>query len=301
MIHVLTYNISWATQANKVAGSESDFVEACQKKYKAGGLECHRQAISNLSKVGPIHLLGLQEVNSDIEPFIQKHLPNLTQYIDQEVIQDNQGNITGKPPTSSVQTMWDPDVVGHLQNHTKCNLGNKKDIRMCCILHLKKKDTDIIVINLHAPWAHNNKNGNKIQICSKIYNHLKTKAKPIQHVMQHPDCKIICMGDFNDPHTRISKYRPLKLRVGEKEIRLSQQRSKKTLRNYLKTCCWHKVGFVGKFEGSTYSHFTDTGDYVLVNHNCRVVDIRVPKIYNSLDRNKSLFSDHKPVLVKLDL
>lgn len=78
MINVLTYNLSWATQINKIAGSESDFVEACQIKYKRGGLKCHRDAIHNLSKVGPIHLLGLQEVNSNIEPFIQKYVPNLT-------------------------------------------------------------------------------------------------------------------------------------------------------------------------------------------------------------------------------
>ena len=301
MINVLTYNISWATQVNKVDGSESDFVEACQTKYKKGGLECNRRAIRNLSKVGPIHLLGLQEVNSNIEPVIQKYVPNITQYIDQEVTRDNYLSIIGKPPTSSVQTMWDPNVLGHLQHYTKCNLGDKKDIRMCFILHLKKNDTNFIVINLHAPWAHNNKNGNKIQICSKIYNHLKTKAKSIQNIMQQPDCKIICMGDFNDPQTRISKYRPLKLRVGKKEIRLSQQRNKTSLHKSLKTCCWHKVGFVGNFKGSKYGHFTDTGDYVLVNNNIKIMYIRVPKVYNSLSRNNTLFSDHKPVLATINI
>ena len=41
IINVLSYNISWATQANKMLGSEADFVEACQKAYKTGGLQCH--------------------------------------------------------------------------------------------------------------------------------------------------------------------------------------------------------------------------------------------------------------------
>lgn len=112
------------------------------------------------------------------------------------------------------------------------------------------------------------------------------------------------MGDFNDPQTRISKYRPLKLRVGKKEIRLSQQRNKTYLRKSLKTCCWHKSGFVGFFEGSKYGHFTDTGDYVLVNvlvnNNIKIIDIRIPKVYNSLSRNNTLFSDHKPVLAKIN-
>ena len=33
-INALTYNISFATQINKAIGSEKDFVEACQYKYK---------------------------------------------------------------------------------------------------------------------------------------------------------------------------------------------------------------------------------------------------------------------------
>ena len=40
IINCLTYNISWATQANILAGSESNFVEACQKQYKKGGIQC---------------------------------------------------------------------------------------------------------------------------------------------------------------------------------------------------------------------------------------------------------------------
>ena len=30
-INCLTYNTSWATQANIIAGSEANFVEECQK------------------------------------------------------------------------------------------------------------------------------------------------------------------------------------------------------------------------------------------------------------------------------
>ena len=32
--NALTYNMSWATQLNKAAGTEKDFVERCQKIYK---------------------------------------------------------------------------------------------------------------------------------------------------------------------------------------------------------------------------------------------------------------------------
>ena len=33
--HVLTYNLSWATQANKVMGSEADFVDQIKKHISA--------------------------------------------------------------------------------------------------------------------------------------------------------------------------------------------------------------------------------------------------------------------------
>lgn len=46
-INVLTYNMSFATQVNKSIGSEKDFVERCQKKYKKGGIQCNTNAIKN--------------------------------------------------------------------------------------------------------------------------------------------------------------------------------------------------------------------------------------------------------------
>jgi hypothetical protein len=67
-INVLSYNISWTTQVNKTLGSEADFVEACQKAYKTGGLQCIKDALTHIGKLDVIDLLGLQEVNSAIEP-----------------------------------------------------------------------------------------------------------------------------------------------------------------------------------------------------------------------------------------
>jgi hypothetical protein len=71
-INVLSYNMSWATQVNKSLGTEADFVEACQQKYKKGGLNCIDKAIQNIGKLGPLDLIGLQEVNSAIEERIRR-------------------------------------------------------------------------------------------------------------------------------------------------------------------------------------------------------------------------------------
>ena len=60
-INILTYNVSWATQVNKILGSEADFVEACQKKYKKGGEQCIKNAINNINKLKKLDLVGLQE------------------------------------------------------------------------------------------------------------------------------------------------------------------------------------------------------------------------------------------------
>ena len=67
VINVLTYNMSWATQINKTLGSESDFVEACQEKYPDGGITCNENAIKKLKSLDNIRLMGIQEVNSEIE------------------------------------------------------------------------------------------------------------------------------------------------------------------------------------------------------------------------------------------
>ena len=78
--HALTYNMSFATQINKAIGSESDFVDVCQKHYKDGGFSCTAKAVQNIGKLPTIDIVGIQEVNSDIEKDIMKVQPNLSNY-----------------------------------------------------------------------------------------------------------------------------------------------------------------------------------------------------------------------------
>ena len=101
-INILTYNVSWATQVNKILGSEADFVEACQKKYKKGGEQCIKNAINNINKLKKLDLVGLQEVNSDIENEIMKKQSNLKQFT------------RGTIGLSTVSTLWNPEIFGEL-------------------------------------------------------------------------------------------------------------------------------------------------------------------------------------------
>ena len=322
MIRALTYNVSWATQSNKVAGSEKDFVQACQTKYSRGGNKCNGDAIRKLKTVGRIDVLGLQEVNSNIVQKIQKIVPNLTHYIPHDFLYDRTGNIIGVSPENSVQIMWDPFRLGSLQYHTTFNIVDSgKDIRMCMILHLKKDNDNFIIINLHAPWASNfvydkdgkkigeTIQGNKLVIGTAIHKELQKHPHLEQIITTDPHIKIICMGDFNDPQTRISSGSPLILKIRIPDsitpkdiiIPLSQHLTRKNIRDKLKTCCWHEVGFEGEFEGFKYGHFTDTGDYVLTNApNCTIHTLVIPESYNLVKRDDILLSDHKPVLAMIN-
>ena len=134
LINVLTYNMSWATQINKTLGSEADFVENCQSVYKNGGIQCTKNAISNIGKLGTIDLVGLQEVNSDLEEKIMKVQPNLKQF---------KRGIVG---LSSVSILWNPDIFGVIIFNETISLM-KGDDRPCLILILKKAEQIFVIIN----------------------------------------------------------------------------------------------------------------------------------------------------------
>jgi exonuclease III len=275
LINVLTYNISWATQVNKVLGSEADFVEECQKEYKKGGIQCIKNAISNINKLKKLDLIGLQEVNSNIEKKIMKGQPNLKKFT------------RGKVGLSTVSTLWNPEIFGELLFEETINLI-KGDDRPCLILVFKKNDQIFIIINLHMPWA--DKRIHAIKSIDNIIN----KNKTIRQHIFNDNTKIIMMGDFNDPKTSINKNKPLILQSNKKTIKLRHNKSKAQSRNTLKTCCWHKPKH-------KYKYFSDTGDYILVNNNIKQKSIKIPEIFKKVGRSNRLFSDHMPVLSTLEI
>lgn len=275
MINVLSYNMSWATQVNKVLGSEADFVEACQKEYKKGGLQCTENAIKNIDKLDKIDLIGLQEVNSDIEKKIMKVQPSLKKF----------ERATFGPAIISI--IWNTDVFGNKIYKASLNLM-KDDNRPCLILICKKDDKIFILINLHMPWDINHKEA------IKNLNNYIDNNKIIKKYIDNDNAKIIMMGDFNDPKTTINLKNPLIIKANNKSIKLKYNKSKFQARKTLKSCCWHKPKH-------KYKNFSDTGDYILVNKNIKQKYIKIPNNFKKRGRSNRLFSDHMPVLSSIIL
>jgi endonuclease/exonuclease/phosphatase family metal-dependent hydrolase len=271
-INVLSYNISWATQVNKTLGSEADFVEACQKAYKTGGLQCIKDALTHIGKLDVIDLLGLQEVNSAIEPEIMKVQPSLKKFE------------RGVSKQSIVSILWNPEIFGQKIYSTSFNLM-KNDERPCLILVTKNNDTIYVLINVHMPWSiHRN----------EAINNLNKFINTNKNIKQYMSEKIIMMGDFNDPKTSIHLNNPYVITLTNNVIKLSHNLTKNKARKTLKSCCWHKLKH-------KYKYFSDTGDYILVNKNIKQKSIKIPAIFRKKGRSRRLFSDHMPVLSVLEL
>ena len=274
-IDVLTYNMSWATQINKKLGSEKDFVEACQTEYTSGGYKCTKDAINNIGKLNKLSLIGLQEVNSDLENKITKIQPTLTKYL------------RGKIGLSTISIMWDPNIFGKVLYNKVINTI-KDDDRPCLFIILKNKNDIYILINVHMPWGkHHNTAINNI-------NKYIAKDNILQKYLFHNKSKIIMMGDFNDEKTLISKNKPFIITNKKNTVRLNYNKTKKNARKTLKSCCWHKLKH-------KYKYYNSTGDYILVNKNIKQIYIKIPNIFKKKGRLNRLLSDHMPVISRIKI
>jgi endonuclease/exonuclease/phosphatase family metal-dependent hydrolase len=273
-INVLSYNISWATQINLEEGSEKDFVEQCKKTYKSGGKTCIKKAIGNIKKLDPLDLVGLQEVNSDIETHIMKVQPNLKEYK------------KGQIGLSCVSILWNPTIFGKIITSHTFNLVNGND-RPCLVIGFDKDNVQYLVINVHMPWF--NKRDEAIKT---LETNLKSKFK---NYINNKNIKIIMLGDFNDSETLLGSIdNPLILKYNNKTTKLSHKKTKKQAKKTLKSCCWHKPKH-------QYKYFSDTGDYILVNKNIKQKKIFIPPIFRISGRLNRLFSDHKPIMSRLKI
>tara|TARA_B110000114_G_C15008322_1_gene363676 strand:+ start:217 stop:1014 length:798 start_codon:yes stop_codon:yes gene_type:complete len=263
--------MSWATQKNILAGTEKDFVAACQKEYKKGGKKCTKTAIEKIGTLPRLDLMFIQEVNSELEKQIMKVQPNLKDYK------------RAKIGMTIVSTLWNPEVFGKLIFEDSLNLTNsKKNVRPCQILVFEKTDNEfILLINAHLPHKKKFMDRAMKKIQKKIFSN-----KFIQEVVSNQNIKIIFGGDFNDEHTILHKNRPLIIN----KVKLTHIKTKKQAKKTLKSCCWKK---------NPKKYFSDTGDYILVNKNVKQLEIEIPKIFKKNGRKNRLFSDHMPVFSKL--
>jgi len=275
-INTLTYNMSWATQINKVMGSESDFVKECQRLYKKGGKTCTENAIEGIGKLKTIHLMGIQEVNSKIEPKIKKVQPKLKKYE------------RGTFGRSTVSILWDPLIFGKCIEKMVFNLCKPNDSRPCLILLTQKDDQFFLLMNIHASW--------EFKLLPKYLTKNLSNSENIfiKEKFKDKHTKIIVMGDFNDNECKINKRKPLTIKINKKKILVKHNKTSSELMKTLKSCCWHE-------KGHKWSHFDSPGDYVLTNDQVKQKNMFIPKIFDKKNRINNMFSDHKPVMSELEI
>lgn len=282
-IRVLTYNMSFTTQMNVVEyGSEKDFVERCRQKYKKGGLQCTENAITKLGYLKHLDLLALQEVQSDLEKKIKVVQPLLT----------NSKRV--KVGLETLALMWNPDIFGKLLTCIAFPLSTDGS-RPCMVCVFEHNEQKYIVMNTHGPWIRkDSRHIDKKNLQDILTRQLHKNADSILNKeLLNDQCKIIFCGDFNDRYMTITRNRPLQIFYKDKKITLSHKKTKKEL-SKIKSCCWHQKNHI-------YGHFSGPGDYVLINNNITMIDMFIPKQFDYIQRDKLLFSDHKPVIALLSM
>jgi endonuclease/exonuclease/phosphatase family metal-dependent hydrolase len=273
-IKVLTYNLSWASQKNIIAGSEADFVERCQEL----GRDCFQEAkklIDKLNKAHTFDIIGIQEAE---HPTLVQDIVSITELkgIYRYATWHNTVNVY-----AGGAIFWNTNKLGKMKHCKTINLapiddnGNYTDSRPCGIV---TTDKDINIIVAHFAWFDNRK---YIQYVQTLFNHHISNNGPI-----------IILADTNDSETLISHENPLII----KNRNLSYGLSKNDAKTKLKSCCWHKT----KQQSSTgvpysgYKHFNTTGDYILSEH-VQDIKLAINSPSNALSV-KDLYSDHLPVI-----
>lgn len=220
-ITALTYNISWANQKGLVEGSEADFVAMCQKT----NTECFRNCLKIIKEVRNLHLVGLQEVN--------------TENLEEEIISSSEhlnSHERGTVGLSSVSLIWNDAIFGEVVGRNVVNLSKKEDDRPCLIVSTTH---GYQLICAHFPWIDD---VNQVTAISKI----------LEDACFSQVAPTIILADTNDENTLISKDAPLCFGGNV----LSQGLTKAELEANLISCCWHETEH-------TYRSFVATGDYIL--------------------------------------
>jgi endonuclease/exonuclease/phosphatase family metal-dependent hydrolase len=269
-VQALTYNLSWASQENKLLGSEEDFVRRCNYLKR----NCYKEA---LNKIEELH----NEINFDVIGIQEVADPELVTEIRKRT--GLQGWYRGATWNNEARAysgcaiFWNTGLLGTMASSKTINLAQpdddgKCDARTCCIINTTN---DINLIVAHFPWLNNKDDVSNI---SKIIT---------MHISSNGP--IIILADTNDSKTLISKENPLKIKNKELSHGLMKQEAK----TILKSCCWHEHNH------EKYKHLADTGDYILSEN---VENIIIPIIRpTNYKTDKRLYSDHMPVIATVIL
>lgn len=268
--YAMTYNLSFASQQDKVIGSEADFVRRCRSNRRY----CYDTLIDGLSKLSEnIAVAGFQEVVVDYPTQFNK-LRNVLPKLDTEYVATVWVGGVVSALVSCV-LRWNSSVIGSMIWSTTFDLGNGRPVGM--VVTHTNDDRQFLLVVCHFPWVADEDTLAHIE--EIIASHM-----PPRRVLKK-DAIPIVLADTNDAMTLIHAERPL--RIGN-TVRVHQGKTRSQLRANLKTCCWHE-------EGHKYGHMTDTGDYVL---SIGVEQQYVPG-YFAKHRDDAFASDHLPVIARI--
>jgi len=205
---IISYNLSWATQLNIVAGSEKNFVEQCHKLYGKSNKalsHCTNNALTLLMedfKKKPFDILCIQE-GIHKTPHLLKHFYN--DYI--KSIDD----------VAHLYTSYNRKLLGKAYLVTPFHFGfndiNKKYEKGRPIQVIYFPETNILLINAHFPHSLTKKD------YMKLFNMFNLTEKVD---------RIIFCGDFNDHETIL----PHEITINNMKLYIKSP--------IPKTCCYPK-------------------------------------------------------------
>ena len=270
-IHCFSFNMSWATQQNVVAGSEADFVRACNRHER----NCFENSIALLGQVSPLHLMGVQEVGvADLEARVQEVQPTLDTW-HRACVWNRASNIC-----VSASLLYNRRRMGRMLWQSTFDLDDVDGGRPCSVYHFVRGRRGVFVVHLHMP--HTSRASVFDRLVQRIDAHMPKDMKKKD--------ALIVLGDFNDTTTRIHVDRPLML--GKQAVSHGFERGEAKRR--LKSCCWHE-------DGHEYQSMTQTGDYILTSVDRFTKSrVRIPKVFEAT-RGKPTASDHLPVEATVDV
>jgi len=308
MSEIVSFNLSWATQKNIVAGSEKNFVLKCHKHFgkklvKDTGLPmCTNMGAEGIHKNTNFDIMGLQECVADVTPKFIEYLNNL---------KENDGKNEGKNDKKSGSKSdrksdkkkskrnshyeYITTAVHHANLITvyrksfgeaiimkKGNLSHDKDLRPFHVIYFPK--LKLLFANSHFPHGLLLKDYD--EIFNKMFN-FELGNKKVN--------RIIFAGDFNDGYGYLADrgYIDIKLNVGNGNGNDSGNRTK----NFHLTC-----NNLKNVESCCYIFFSIPGDYIFDSESSNKLKIvkNFTKNINEAKENENKFvgSDHLPVISK---
>jgi hypothetical protein len=254
---VISYNLHWRTQKDKIDKLKINHVKDCIKKYGekavpykklSGCTQRLGKGLYMFNERNPHNMFdilciqeGTKEYTELLFKIINKHSSNNYEYYISRMVNECLGVMYKK-------------IFGKPFEIYKGSFKNYKDIPIH-ILYFKK--IDLILINAHFPHNVKNKKLIKENILSHINKYLKIS-------------RIIFCGDFNDQQNELIKNKDAILKL--KNINMKTKNAKE-----VKSCCYD-------------TNFDSNCDYIFDSEKIQFFGI-IPE-FNEI----ALASDHKPVM-----